>query len=718
MTKRTGRMRDLWNPASHALLLVGLMLVGSGAQAADADAGVAWELEADLSGKFVGNAKSTSSFRQDHNIKSGGDLRVDGQLTWDDDRTLALRGFGQSGEEQGYFVADYSKLGQYGLLVDFSSWREYYNARTGRLPETAAGEDLADFFPGSNDGRDFFAGGSPATDWMTGGLQLDYKPRAFSLSDIHGDFKLRRVDGDQTLLKSGAIFTEAANQLYAGGTGLIDFAFPSQKDVDYLSYLASAGTESSLGRVNWQIDYAFGQHDFEAETREANFLFDPNGTPDPTLPPGTPSQEVEYYREDTELQSHKLDIAVARHLSPNFYLFGAGVFSYLRSDPEPAQDVGGPGFRLTTRETESSKVERLAPMVSVGSVFQPVSAVLVRLDGSFKYVNQEGEIDERRNEAPVPGIIGDPIGNFVSQVERDSYLGRARLSVDGRLFARARASFDANYRYRREIVDSLRTISIPGRDPEIEDFTSDRHRFEAGPSFKYRFRRGRNLELGYRFLHENYEIDIDELSEQFVLEDYDVMRHRAYVNARGRVMDKLRGDLRIEYIHERRDMDQPSVDPDIFDDPGGTALGAPDSGEIERESWAITPSLYYTPGPDWSFSASASVRQLKIDLVDAGPQPDGDRLADFEYDALTGSLTAGVNYRPGDDWSANASYSVFASEDSVDNQGHHVRLGGDWRFDDTWRFYGNYGFYLYRRDGTGIDDYDAHVVSAGVRATF
>ena len=50
--------------------------------------------------------------------------------------------------------------------------------------------------------------------------------------------------------------------------------------------------------------------------------------------------------------------------------------------------------------------------------------------------------------------------------------------------------------------------------------------------------------------------------------------------------------------------------------------------------------------------------------------------------------------------------------------GHTVRLSGDYRLDDTWRFYGNYGFYLYRRDGTAIDDYDAHVVSLGVNARF
>ena len=66
----------------------------------------------------------------------------------------------------------------------------------------------------------------------------------------------------------------------------------------------------------------------------------------------------------------------------------------------------------------------------------------------------------------------------------------------------------------------------------------------------------------------------------------------------------------------------------------------------------------------------------------------------------------------------NQSYSLFISDDSVDNVGHTARLGGDYRIDDTWRVYGHYGFYLYRRDGTSVDDYDAHVISLGMNALF
>ena len=93
-------------------------------------------------------------------------------------------------------------------------------------------------------------------------------------------------------------------------------------------------------------------------------------------------------------------------------------------------------------------------------------------------------------------------------------------------------------------------------------------------------------------------------------------------------------------------------------------------------------------------------------------------MVDFEYNTVTETLTAGATYRPSDKWSGSLSYSLFNSNKSVDNMGHTVRLSGDYRLDDTWRFYGSYGFYLYRRDGTAIDDYDAHVVSLGVNARF
>ena len=240
-------------------LLIAFVAAGT-AQAADEKPELGeWQFDVDLTGKYVGNSKSTTSFRQDHNIQSGAELGINANVEWKDNRTLEIRGFGQSGEEQGYFVSDYDKLGQYGLVLDFSSWQEFYNARTGRLPETSAGRDLDDFFPGTNDGREFFGGGSPSTDWMRGGFLFDYQPSRY-VSNVYADMHFRRVDGDQTLAKSGAIFTSGPNQIFPGATGLVDFAFPSQKEVDYQSYLASSGANSDVGITPaWHRQYPWLQ---------------------------------------------------------------------------------------------------------------------------------------------------------------------------------------------------------------------------------------------------------------------------------------------------------------------------------------------------------------------------------------------------------------------------------------------------------------------------
>ena len=672
------------------------LLTAASAFGADGDKEIGeWQVEADLTGKFVSNSKSTTSFRQDHNIKSGADLEIDASVEWEDHRTLEIRGFGQSGEEQGYFVSEYDKLGEYGLVLDFSSWQEFYNARTGRPL-------------GTIDGRDIFGGGSPSTDWMRGGLLLDYQPSRY-VSNVYADLHYRRVDGDQTVSKSGAAFVGPTSQVFPGATGLVLFVIPTEKDVDYQSYLASIGSDSNLANVNWQFDFSYAHHDLEAETTEVNIFFLPGDTPPPALPAGTEPFETEIYKEDTKLQIGKFDVSVARHITPNFYLYGAGMFSYERSDPEPEQEVGGPGFQLRTRRTDTSKVTRLSPAVSVGSVFHPVPAVAVRLDSSFKYSMLEGRITELRDE--IAFLTGDT-GVAESKVDRDDYVGRASLSIDSKFTDRMSGSFDVRYRYRHEDVDSLRTLTFVGRLSEREEFTSDRHRIEVGPSLRYRLRRGRTVEAGYRFLHEDFEVDVDELAEQFILSDFEVLRHRAFAKARGRIAENLRGEVRVEYVNERRDMDRPLVDVDIF------AISS-DDGETERESWSVIPSIYYQPHKHWNLSAALAVAQLKVKLVDPDSDPpSGGAIADFEYEALTETLTVGATYRPDEKWSGSFSYSLFNSGDSVDNTGHSARLAGDFRLDDTWRVHGQYGFYSYRRDGTGADDYDAHVISLGVNASF
>ena len=63
-------------------------------------------------------------------------------------------------------------------------------------------------------------------------------------------------------------------------------------------------------------------------------------------------------------------------------------------------------------------------------------------------------------------------------------------------------------------------------------------------------------------------------------------------------------------------------------------------------------------------------------------------------------------------------YSLYHSDESVENMGHNLRLSGDFRINETWKAYGNYSFYSYKRDGTSVDDYNARAFSLGVDARF
>ncbi len=85
-----------------------------------------------------------------------------------------------------------------------------------------------------------------------------------------------------------------------------------------------------------------------------------------------------------------------------------------------------------------------------------------------------------------------------------------------------------------------------------EEFASNLHRGDVGASVRYRFRRGRSLEGGYCLRRETFEVDVDRIEEQFILDDFESLIHRIYLNGRVRVVGKLRGDLRFEYVNPRR----------------------------------------------------------------------------------------------------------------------------------------------------------------------
>jgi hypothetical protein len=332
------------------------------------------------------------------------------------------------------------------------------------------------------------------------------------------------------------------------------------------------------------------------------------------------------------------------------------------------------------------------------------------MDSSFRYSNQEGRINEFRDESLFDG--GSIPGNFISRVDREDYVGRAAVSMDMKLTSRLKASADVRYRYRREDVDSSRVTNVAGLPLQLEEFTSDRHRTDVGASVRYRLRRGRSLEAGYRLRYETFDVDVEQIEEQFILDDFDSMSHRVYLKGRGRVVGKLRGDVRFEYVNQRRDMDNPLVDPDIF---GADAA----SGLTQFETISFTPTLFYPLNDQISLNTSLSVRQVKLDIIDADNKPaNQDLIADFEYEALTETFSIGGTYRPSQDWSGSVTYSLYHSDESVENIGHNLRLSGDFRINDTWKAYGHYGFYSYDRDGTSVDNYNAHAISLGVDARF
>ena len=272
------------------------------------------------------------------------------------------------------------------------------------------------------------------------------------------------------------------------------------------------------------------------------------------------------------------------------------------------------------------------------------------MDSSFRYSNQEGRINEFRDESLFDG--GSIPGNFISRVDREDYVGRAAVSMDMKLTSRLKASADVRYRYRREDVDSSRVTNVAGLPLQLEEFTSDRHRTDVGASVRYRLRRGRSLEAGYRLRYETFDVDAS-------------------------------------------------------------------SGLTQFETISFTPTLFYPLNDQISLNTSLSVRQVRLDIIDADNKPaNQDLIADFEYEALTETFSIGGTYRPSQDWSGSVTYSLYHSDESVENVGHNLRLAGDFRFNDTWKVYGHYGFYSYDRDGTSVDDYNAHAISLGVDARF
>ncbi len=661
---------------ARAVLLFALSLSVAGvspATAADEALTPGWLQVAGLDGKFVFRDGSRGKFLEDYNVQSGADITLGIDQEFSDGSAFGLRGFGQTGEKQGYLDGDYS-TGPLTLNLGLQSWTEYYNERTGRPRPNG--------FPFTNDGRTLYGNGIPSTDWFTVGGDFDVEAGSV-FHDVYGGFYYRDVNGKQTTQKSGTV---NGLQVPGSGPGSVDFGFPGRKKVDYDTYSALAGTTTGLGNINWQTNLNYQYQDNQSKLAEPIYG-------------ASTLQELDRYDDDGDVHLVRYDLSGGRHLASDVYVFGSGFFSFERNDPEPNVQVTTGAGTFRTRSTESSKVTRFTPALTFGSVYTPTGNLVVSADTSVRGYIQKGDLDEFRDESAF--LTGD-VGNTFNHVERDSVVSTTRITADWKLAPRMTLKGEGRYQYRYEDVDSRQDTAFVAVEPsEVEKYDSDQHRLKLGTSLRYRMRQGRSVEGGYQFNYTDVSQNIDRLENQFILGDFDSMKHRAFLKASGRLMKKLRGELRAQYVYEERDMDSPSIEPNIVTG-GGKA-------KVDSHYWNVSPVLYYVPSADWSVYGNYSIGQLKIESDSGGT---------FKYEVLTQSLTGGVTYRVSQKWSASTSYTGYLNDDDVQNIGHNASLTSEYEIDEHWSVNGGYRYLGYNLDDTNVDDYDAHVVTLGVTGRF
>jgi hypothetical protein len=674
------RMRRRARGLFFSILCAALTTVPFAAATADSheDAGFTlpdWVSLVSPGGKYVHRSGSKGKFREDYNLQSGADNHLHIDHT-DGGESYRLRGFGQSGEKQGYLIGEYGQLGSFDVLFDLQAWTEYYNQRTDG--------DRPSAFPGSNSSRLFF-GDNPSTDWFTVGGGASVRTDSF-FSDVYLDFHYRDVNGDMTPLKAGTV-----DGLVVGGSGpgSVDFDYPGRKKVDYDSYMSFVGGHSGVGGINWQTDLTYQYHDLQSKLTEPNF--------DASSPGGI--DEVGRFDEDSEVHVVKYDIAGGRALASNVYVFGSGFFSYERSDPEPDQFIATGSSVLQTRSTSSSGINRYTPAASFGTVYQAASNLVISADTSVRGHIANADLDEERAESTFfpPGDQG----TLSNDVDRYAVVSTTRVDADWKVAPRVKIRANARYQYRWDDVDSRQDNNFVAAEPaEIEKYQTDSHRLKVGTSVRYSMRKGRSVEAGYQYGYTDVEQDVDELQNQFILGDYDSQRHRAYLKAGGRIVKKLRGELRGQYVYETRDMDAPSVNTGIF---------VTDSGKSKTEHWNVTPALYYMPHDDWSLYGNYSIGLLRIEAAGGNA---------FKYRTLTQSASAGVTYRATEEWSASVSYTGYLNDDSVENIGHNASVTAGYEISENWEIHGGYRYLGYNLDGSSLNDYDASVVTLGLTGRF
>jgi hypothetical protein len=666
-----------------------------------------WVDKLETSARYVNVSGSESKFREDHNIQSGVDLEASVSDDSGDGKIFSVDGLYQPVEGQGYGRFGYDRLGIFSFDAEVQGWTEYYNARPGVKDTTVLGSRINNtgIYPFTTNSRALYGGGKPKVDWLTlrTGIGVEL-PGPFN--DVYGDILYRDVSGEMSLAKGGTVFDPVAVPpvIPGSGPGTVAFDFPGRKDVDYETIGGLAGTRASLGGIAWRFDASAYRHEIQSSTREANFAtnaLDPNN-------------EIDAFREDSDIFTANANLVASRQVTRDLFLYGGGVFSWTENEPEPSQIVQtgfapAPSAEFFTRLTNDSEVTRSSGAFNTGLVYQPINSVVMTGDLGVRASHQEGDLTELRNESTLP--TGDT-GIVVNDSERDHLSFLARGEVKWNAARRLTFKGHGSYRYTSDDLKSSRFFAfVVGEPAEIEDYTIDRERIKVGASGRYRFRGGRKLEIGYAFMYDGSDTDIDSLNNQFVVADYERFQHKVFMKGSARITKKLRGELRGQYTFEERDMDSPWVQPRVI--PGA-------SGEVEFQGWTIAPTLTYQHSATLSGYFALTVGQQEWEIVNGGVDPAGfsSRFASFEYDTITETASLGVNWAPVDRIKSSLTYTVYNNTESVENMGHDAAIRGAYELDENWDITSGLRYLSYAPDNNTLDDYDAFILSLGLSGTF
>lgn len=667
-----------------------------------------WVNQVGLSGRYAGIVGgSEAKYLEDHNIQSGPVFSLGVEEDVLEDGTLFVEGMVEPLQDQGYLLFDFNQAEAFRVHADIQAWREFYNTRTGEEDETVFGTQLSGtgIFPNSNNSTHFFGGGKPKVDWLRtrSGIVVDL-PGPFS--NLSADFVYRRIKGEASLLKGGTVLDLAAPPVAGSGPGTVSFDISGRKQIDYETIGGVLGLGSSLGGVNLRIDASGMNHQLKSTVYEANFAAD------------AASSELELFGRDTTINIVNGDIVVSRNLRHDLFVFGGTSFSWERSEPDPSQSIqtgilSAAPTRVRTRQTQgSAEVTRFSEAVSGGVVYTPVSNLIVRASANVRASQSEANLNESRAESAFfpPGDIG----TILNESERDTVSARVRVKGDWKVARRVSVSGVAQYDFRYEDVNSSRVLNfVVFEAPQLEDYTNERSQVLAGVSGRYRMRRGRTIEGGYEFTYVGFQSDVNTIENQFIAADYERLRHRLHAKAVGRITNKLRGEMRFQYIFENRTLDAPNVQP-----PDITVGG---DGEIEFHGFTIVPVLTYQHDEHWSGVMSVSIGRQEYKLVDDGSSPAGfsSTFAGFEYEALTETATIGVNWVPNERVRNGLSYTIYHNSESVENLGHDATIRSAFALDDHWDLDGKLRYLSFSPGNNNtVDDYHTIIVSLGLTGRF